>query len=45
MAEFGLGIGTNVEGRKMRRLGGWGGEVKRWLKEVKVMCGAREKSP
>ena len=38
MAEIGVGSGTNLGGRKMRRLGGWGGEVKRWLKEVETMC-------
>jgi hypothetical protein len=38
MAEIGLGVGTNMEGRRMRRFGGWGGELKRWLKEVKRVC-------
>jgi hypothetical protein len=28
--------------RKMRRIGGWGGEVKNWLKAVEEMtCGGR----
>jgi hypothetical protein len=44
MAEIGLGLGTNMDGRKMRRLGGWGGEVKRWLTAVEMMCRAREKT-
>jgi hypothetical protein len=42
MAEIGPGVGTNVEGRKMKRFGGLGGELKRWLKEVELMCRARE---
>jgi hypothetical protein len=44
MAEIALGTGRNVDGRKMRRFGGWGGELKRWLSEVESMCHAREKT-
>jgi hypothetical protein len=44
MAEIGLDVGVNVEGRKMRRFHGLGGELKRWLNDVEVMCRAREKT-
>ncbi|KAJ7455829.1 hypothetical protein FB451DRAFT_1143733 [Mycena latifolia] len=37
MAEIGMGVGSNVEGQKMRRLGGWGGELRAWLDDVKRM--------
>ena len=37
MAKIGLGIGSNVAGRKMRRIGGWGGELRAWLDDVKRM--------
>ncbi|KAJ7220803.1 hypothetical protein GGX14DRAFT_432118 [Mycena pura] len=37
MAQIGLGVGSNVAGRKMRRIGGWGGELRAWLDDVKHM--------
>ncbi|PPR07254.1 hypothetical protein CVT26_012512 [Gymnopilus dilepis] len=37
MEELGLGIGTNVNGRKMRRLGGWGQHLRNWLTDVEDM--------
>ncbi|KAJ6482606.1 hypothetical protein C8R45DRAFT_830635 [Mycena sanguinolenta] len=37
MARIGLGIGSDVEGQKMRRLGGWGKELRMWLEDVKRM--------
>ncbi|KAF7377277.1 hypothetical protein MSAN_00148000 [Mycena sanguinolenta] len=37
MARIGLGIGTDVEGQKMRRLGGWGKELRTWFDDVKRM--------
>jgi len=37
MQRIGLGIGSEVEGQKMRRIGGWGSELKRWLSEVRKM--------
>ncbi|KAJ7182955.1 hypothetical protein C8R43DRAFT_868626 [Mycena crocata] len=36
-AEIGLGVGSNVQGQKMRRLGGWGGELRAWLIDVQRM--------
>ncbi|KAJ7456090.1 hypothetical protein FB451DRAFT_1276980 [Mycena latifolia] len=36
-AEIGIGVGSNVERQKMRRLGGWGGELRAWLADVKRM--------
>lgn len=35
MAIFGLDDGSNVSERKMRRIGGWGGDLNRFLSEVK----------
>ncbi|KAF7312022.1 hypothetical protein MIND_00214200 [Mycena indigotica] len=29
--------GTDVENRKMRRIGGWGGQLRAWLEEVRDM--------
>ncbi|KAJ7149148.1 hypothetical protein C8R46DRAFT_1127324 [Mycena filopes] len=37
MTQIGIGMGSNVEGQKMRRLGGWGEELRTWLNEVKNM--------
>ncbi|KAK0199690.1 hypothetical protein DFS33DRAFT_1268038 [Desarmillaria ectypa] len=37
MKEIGIGVGTQLENRKMRRIGGWGSELERWIKSVKVM--------
>nr|GAT52485.1 predicted protein [Mycena chlorophos] len=33
--KIGLGVGTDAENRKMRRLGGWGSEVSAWLNKVR----------
>jgi len=43
MDDVGLESGRNVERRRMRRLGGWGGEVKRWLKDVEGMVKSLKK--
>lgn len=43
LLEFGIKNGTNEQRRMMRRLGGWGGELKRWLKEVEEMVVAKQK--
>lgn len=39
MQQLGLGYGTASDStnRKMRRIGGWGGELKAWLNQVKDM--------
>ncbi|KAJ6532894.1 hypothetical protein DFH09DRAFT_1181821 [Mycena vulgaris] len=37
MSEIGIGVGTNIEGQKMRRIGGWGRELREWFAEVKRM--------
>ncbi|KAJ7445991.1 hypothetical protein B0H11DRAFT_2162496 [Mycena galericulata] len=34
MAEIGLGIGSNVSGQKMRRIGGWGEELRAWFRDL-----------
>ncbi|KAF7317155.1 hypothetical protein HMN09_00450200 [Mycena chlorophos] len=35
--KIGLGVGTDVEGRKMRRIGGWGSELTAWMESVRAM--------
>ncbi|KAF7369316.1 hypothetical protein MVEN_00259800 [Mycena venus] len=37
MAQIGIGIGSDVGGQKMRRIGGWGGELRAWFRDVKRM--------
>lgn len=37
MQRIGLGTGTDVERRRMRRIGGWGSELRRWLSDVQKM--------
>ncbi|KAJ7620049.1 hypothetical protein FB45DRAFT_839370 [Roridomyces roridus] len=37
MQKIGVSFGTDVDGRRMRRLGGWGGELRRWFAEVEKM--------
>ena len=41
MQRIGLGIGREVERRRMRRIGGWGSELKRWLCDVRKMVDLR----
>jgi len=41
MQQIGLGIGSDVERRRMRRMGGWGSELKRWLGDVQKMVESR----
>ncbi|KAF8165988.1 hypothetical protein B0H34DRAFT_691393 [Crassisporium funariophilum] len=35
--DIGLGVGSDVMRRRMRRMGGWGGDLKRWLMDVREM--------
>lgn len=42
MALVAIRSGTDVARRRMRRFGGWGGEVKAWLGEVAEMLRARK---
>ncbi|KAJ6475977.1 hypothetical protein C8R47DRAFT_1141922 [Mycena vitilis] len=37
MAQIGLGIGSDIGKQKMRRIGGWGGELRAWFADVKRM--------
>ncbi|KAJ7779161.1 AAA domain-containing protein [Mycena metata] len=37
MAQIGFGVGSNIQGQKMRRLGGWGGELRAWFSDVRRM--------
>lgn len=41
MQQIGLGIGKEVEKQRMRRLGGWGSELKQWLSDVQRMVDVR----
>jgi hypothetical protein len=43
MKEIGIGLGVNFAGesQKMRRIGGWGGELKAWWKEVEDLVRIR----
>ncbi|KAJ7445990.1 hypothetical protein B0H11DRAFT_1746351 [Mycena galericulata] len=34
MAEIGFGVGANVSGQKMRRIGGWGEELRVWFRDL-----------
>ncbi|KAF7309432.1 hypothetical protein MIND_00314000 [Mycena indigotica] len=34
-AKMGLGVGSDLTGRKMRRIGGWGKELEQWLGAVR----------
>ncbi|KAG2005729.1 hypothetical protein CC2G_002110 [Coprinopsis cinerea AmutBmut pab1-1] len=34
---LGVGVGTDVHGRRMRRIGGWGTELEEWLGEVEKL--------
>ncbi|KAF7324591.1 hypothetical protein MKEN_00500400 [Mycena kentingensis (nom. inval.)] len=40
-ARIGIDVGTDVAGRKMRRIGGWGGELRGWLDAVRVLVRSR----
>ncbi|KIM38683.1 hypothetical protein M413DRAFT_447640 [Hebeloma cylindrosporum] len=42
--KIGVGVGTDTMGRRMRRFGGWGGALKRWLRDVEVMVRGNAKS-
>ncbi|KAJ7056725.1 hypothetical protein C8F01DRAFT_359277 [Mycena amicta] len=35
--KIGLGVGTKADGQKMRRIGGWGADLRDWLKNVRHM--------
>ncbi|KAJ6564488.1 hypothetical protein B0H19DRAFT_1026167 [Mycena capillaripes] len=37
MTRLGIGIGSDVERQRMRRIGGWGGELRAWFDDVKRM--------
>ncbi|KAF9552580.1 hypothetical protein CPC08DRAFT_754685 [Agrocybe pediades] len=41
MQEVGIGVGRIVECQRMRRLGGWGSAVKKWLMDVEAMVKSR----
>ncbi|KAJ7191936.1 hypothetical protein GGX14DRAFT_380568 [Mycena pura] len=41
MAQIGVGVGSDVAARKMRRIGGWGGELRAWLDDVNRMLHRR----
>jgi hypothetical protein len=37
MEQIRVEVGSDVEGRKMRRIGGWGGELRAWFDDVRCM--------
>jgi hypothetical protein len=41
MQQIGLGIGREAERQRMRRIGGWGSELKQWLSDVQKMVDLR----
>ncbi|PFH49507.1 hypothetical protein AMATHDRAFT_63111 [Amanita thiersii Skay4041] len=41
MERYGLGVGRSQEDWKMRRIGGWGGQLREWLEGVRRMVGKR----
>ena len=41
MQHIGLGIGKELERQRMRRIGGWGSELKQWLSDVQRMVDSR----
>ncbi|KAJ7469582.1 hypothetical protein FB451DRAFT_1255057 [Mycena latifolia] len=41
MTRIGLRDGQRVEGQKMRRMGGWGGELRAWMRDVREMMRAQ----
>jgi len=41
MSRVGLGIGADIANRKMRRIGGFGGDLRRWLGDVAAMLGKK----
>ncbi|KAF9535153.1 hypothetical protein CPB83DRAFT_879353 [Crepidotus variabilis] len=42
MREIGLGMGANIERRRMRRLGGWGTDLRDWLADVRQAADKQE---
>jgi len=42
MQQIGLGIGREVDRQRMRRIGGWGYELKQWLSDVQKMVDLRK---
>ncbi|KAF9002245.1 AAA domain-containing protein [Cyathus striatus] len=39
---IGLGVGSDLSGQKMRRLGGWGSELRQWMQDVVGMVAMRK---
>ncbi|KXN83447.1 hypothetical protein AN958_01426 [Leucoagaricus sp. SymC.cos] len=37
MSRIGIGIGSDIAARRMRRIGGWGGELKAWLQSIEML--------
>jgi hypothetical protein len=37
LKQIGVDTGSTADGKKMRRIGGWGRELRAWLKDVKFM--------
>lgn len=41
MQEYGFGVGRRSDEQKMRRIGGWGSELRRWLADVRLVFGQK----
>lgn len=45
MSRIGLGVGTDVDNRRMRRIGGWGRQLEQWIVSVQNLMMASESGP
>jgi adenylate kinase family enzyme len=41
MQEYGFGVGRRADDQKMRRISGWGSELRRWLADVRLVFGQK----
>jgi len=40
MQDYGIRVGRRSDEHKMRRIGGWGSELRRWLEDVRLVFGS-----
>ncbi len=38
--DYGIGVGRRSDEQKMRRIGGWGSELRRWFEDVRLVFGS-----
>ena len=41
MQEYGIDVGRRSDEQKMRRIGGWGSELRRWLADIRLAFGPK----